>query len=67
MAGNPTDVDTSDWTIIYPTYLDKNATTNRGRRVSLSVAVPKPTVEEIRLVCERLNVKHVVELVCGNV
>ncbi|AFZ80459.1 signal recognition particle 19 kD protein, putative [Theileria equi strain WA] len=61
MAGQSTDIDTSDWTVIYPTYLDKNATTTRGRRVSLSLAVPKPTVEEIKLVCERLNVKHVVE------
>lgn len=58
------EVDSSNWNIIYPTYLDKDCTSSQGRKINLSVAVSKPTIEEIKIVCEKLNIPHVVEEVC---
>ncbi|EAN33407.1 SRP19 family protein [Theileria parva strain Muguga] len=55
------EVDSSNWNIIYPTYLDKDCTSSQGRKINLSVAVSKPTIEEIKIVCEKLNIPHVVE------
>uniref|UniRef100_A0A3B0MHP9 Signal recognition particle, putative n=1 Tax=Theileria annulata TaxID=5874 RepID=A0A3B0MHP9_THEAN len=53
--------DSSGWNIIYPTYLDKDCTTSQGRKVNLSVAVSKPTIDEIKIVCEKINIPYVVE------
>ncbi|BAM38682.1 signal recognition particle [Theileria orientalis strain Shintoku] len=55
------DTDHSNWNIIYPTYLDKDSTTSQGRKVNLSIAVSKPTLEEIKSVLEHLNVPHILE------
>ncbi|UVC49366.1 signal recognition particle [Theileria orientalis] len=55
------DTDHSNWNIIYPSYLDKDSTTSQGRKVSLSIAVSKPTLDEIKSVLEHLNVPHIVE------
>ncbi|UVC54021.1 signal recognition particle [Theileria orientalis] len=55
------DTDHSNWNIIYPTYLDKDSTTTQGRRVNLSIAVSKPTLDEIKSVLEHLNIPHIVE------
>ncbi|KAK1937367.1 signal recognition particle SRP19 subunit [Babesia divergens] len=61
MASQPSGEDTSTWTIIYPTYLDKKASASGGRRVNKAFAVENPHVEEIRAACEKLKVPYVLE------
>ncbi|EDO05733.1 signal recognition particle SRP19 subunit family protein [Babesia bovis T2Bo] len=51
----------STWTILYPTYFDKKATVSGGRRVNKTLAVEDPSVEDIRIVCEKLKVPYKVE------
>lgn len=63
MASKPSGEDTSTWTIIYPTYLDKKASASGGCRVNKAFAVENPHVEEIRAACEKLKVPYVLERV----
>ncbi|KAK1441758.1 hypothetical protein BgAZ_500900 [Babesia gibsoni] len=62
MASPTSDQSTDKWLTIYPTYLDKKASVSGGRRVSKALAVENPSIQEIRLVCERLKVPYVLEI-----
>ena len=47
--------------VIWPVYLDSQATRSQGRRVPLSLAVPNPTVDEIVRAARDLGLEPVVE------
>lgn len=47
--------------IIYPSYLDANKTVKLGRRVSLDLAVPQPTVSDISLALQSMKIRHVLQ------
>ena len=41
--------------VIWPAYLDADRSRREGRRVSLDIAVPAPTVEEIAAAAEQIG------------
>lgn len=47
--------------IIYPSYMDADKTVKLGRRLAKEKAVPKPTVSDISLALQALNVRHVLQ------
>lgn len=47
--------------IIYPSYLDAEKTVKQGRRVAKDVAVPKPTVSDMSLALQALQIRHVLQ------
>lgn len=47
--------------IVYPSYLDARKTVKLGRRVCQEKAVPKPTVSDISLVLQSMQVRHVLQ------
>lgn len=51
-----------DHIIIWPEYLDSRRTRSEGRKVPLSIAVKKPTVEEIAKVLKAMGIEPVIEL-----
>jgi signal recognition particle subunit SRP19 len=48
-------------TVIWPSYIDSQVPRSRGRKVSLSHAVPAPTVDEIVRAARELGLDPVVE------
>jgi len=54
-------LDYKRFTTIYPTYLDAEKSTKRGRRISKSDAVDKPLVTEISEVLQKFNIRHVIQ------
>lgn len=46
---------------IYPSYLDAEKTVKQGRRVCQDKAVPKPTVSDISLALQTLQIRHVLQ------
>ncbi|MGC8982465.1 MAG: signal recognition particle subunit SRP19/SEC65 family protein [Desulfurococcaceae archaeon] len=47
--------------VIYPIYLDSTLSRKEGRKVPLSLAIPKPTLEEIAAACEKLGLNPEIE------
>lgn len=54
-------VDRSRWQIVYPAYINKKRTTAMGRRVQLSIAVEDPKVDEMKKICDHLNIPAAIE------
>jgi signal recognition particle subunit SRP19 len=54
-------MDTAGFQVIYPSYLDSNKTVKEGRRLPSSLAVPMPTVSDISLALQKLQVRHVLQ------
>jgi len=52
------DMRTQDKSIIWPAYFDQTKTRKNGRRVSKSLAVQSPKIDEIKIAVERLGLKH---------
>ncbi len=48
-------------TVVWPVYLDSQASRSQGRRVPLSLAVPSPTLDEIVRAARDLGLDPVVE------
>ena len=44
--------------IIWPAYFDQSKTRKDGRRVSKSLAVYNPKIDEVKLASEKLGLKH---------
>jgi signal recognition particle subunit SRP19 len=53
--------DNGDFGVIYPSYLDANKTVKQGRRLSLDEAVPQPTVSDMSLVLQSMQIRHVLQ------
>ena len=51
----------SGFQIIYPSYLDAEKTVKQGRRVCQEKAIPKPTVSDISLALQSLQIRHVLQ------
>lgn len=47
--------------VVWPSYIDESIPRSMGRRISKSKAVRRPTVEEIRVAAQALNLYPVVE------
>ncbi len=47
--------------VVWPFYIDESIPRSMGRRISKSKAVRKPTIEEIRLAAQLLNLNPEVE------
>lgn len=58
-----TEEDTCSWNIVYPCYIDKSKSCSGGRKVAAQYTVDNPTVDEIKLVCDRLELKCLIERV----
>ena len=54
-------MDTSDFQVIYPSYIDSRKRLSQGRRVSEKLAVDKPTVADISQALQMLSVRHVLQ------
>ena len=54
-------VDVSQWTCVYPPYINSKLTTSQGRRISKAVAVENPQIPEILEVLKFLGLDHAVE------
>ncbi|PFH34704.1 SRP19 protein [Besnoitia besnoiti] len=54
-------VDRSRWQIVYPAYINKKRTAAMGRRVQLTVAVEDPKVDEMKMICDHLNIPSAIE------
>jgi signal recognition particle subunit SRP19 len=54
-------MDITTFQVIYPSYLDSNKSIAEGRRVACTAAVPKPTVSDISLALQALQVRHVLQ------
>lgn len=54
-------MDTDSFQVIYPSYLDSKKTVKEGRRIPSSLAVPTPTVSDISLALQALQVRHVLQ------
>jgi len=53
---------TDNFQIIYPSYLDGSKTVKKGRRISKEMAVdPSPTVSDVSLALQSLQVRHVLQ------
>jgi len=52
---------TDGFQVIYPSYLDSSKTVKQGRRIAASKAVPTPTVSDISLALQSLQVRHVLQ------
>lgn len=51
----------TNFSAIYPNYLDSEKTVKMGRRIAAKDAVPEPTVQDIHEALSSLNVRHVVQ------
>lgn len=49
-------IDHSKWHIIYPNYINSEKTIKMGRKIPANKAVKNPTCDEIKLICEHLNI-----------
>lgn len=47
--------------VVWPSYIDESTPRSMGRKISKLKAVRKPTVEEIRVAAQALNLNPVVE------
>jgi signal recognition particle subunit SRP19 len=47
--------------VIYPIYLNANATIQQGRKIPKLYAANNPTIHDITDACRRLNLPHTVE------
>ncbi len=47
-----------DKVIIWPAYFDQSKTRKDGRRVSKSLALHNPTIDEVALAVQKLGLKH---------
>lgn len=54
-------MDTTGFQVIYPSYVDKNVSIRKGRRVSQELAVPKPTVTDLSQALQQMNARHVLQ------
>jgi signal recognition particle subunit SRP19 len=54
-------MDTTSFQVIYPSYLDSSKTVKEGRRLPSGLAVPTPTVSDISLALQTLQVRHVLQ------
>jgi signal recognition particle subunit SRP19 len=50
-----------NFSVIYPNYLDSRKTIKEGRRISAAEAVEKPTVLDIGMALQSLNIRHAVQ------
>jgi len=51
-----------DYIIIWPEYIDSAKSRSEGRKVPLSLAVKKPTVEEIAKALKSMGIEPLIEL-----
>lgn len=54
-------MDYSKFSAIYPTYLDSKKSVKHGRRLGVSDSVDTPTVEDISVVLQACNIRHVIQ------
>lgn len=54
-------MDTSGFRVLYPAYIDSNKTIQSGRRVGKEKAVDRPTVSDMSLALQSLQVRHVLQ------
>jgi len=54
-------MDSSNFIVIYPTYLDSTKTVKVGRRISKVECVEEPSILDLSDACRTLNYRHVVE------
>lgn len=47
--------------VIYPNYFNSNISRTEGRRVSIDLSVPNPSIDDIIKVCEKLGLNPEVE------
>lgn len=47
--------------MIWPQYIDRNLTTNEGRKISKEYAVNEPTVNEIAKALKKLKIKYSIQ------
>ena len=52
---------TDDFRVIYPSYLDANKTVKQGRRLAKEKAVPNPTVSDMSLALQNMQIRHVIQ------
>lgn len=57
-------VDTKNWIVIYPAYIDQTLTLEEGRKVSKEISTPNPTIIELKSACDKLNIKYALEKKC---
>ena len=55
-------MDSSNFIVIYPTYLDSTKTVKVGRRISKEECVEEPSILDLSDACRTLNYRHVVEV-----
>jgi len=55
-------MDSSNFIVIYPTYLDSTKTVKVGRRISKVECVEEPSILDLSDACRTLNYRHVVEV-----
>lgn len=48
--------------MFYPIYINKDKKLSDGRRIAASKGCEKPTVKEIKQICDYLNIPAVVEV-----
>eukprot|EP01083_Nonionella_stella_P094805 266096_1 len=51
----------TNFSAVYPNYLDSSETVKMGRRIAAKDAVPEPTVQDIHEALLSLNIRHVVQ------
>jgi signal recognition particle subunit SRP19 len=54
--------DPSTWYVVYPIYLNSNATVAQGRRVSKAQSCPNPKIQEIIQICKFLGFSYKLEM-----
>ena len=54
-------MNSTQFNIIYPSYLDSTKTISQGRRIGQELAVEAPTVSDISQALQSLNIRHVLQ------
>jgi signal recognition particle subunit SEC65 len=51
-----------NFSALYPSYMDKSRSIQKGgRRIAKDIAVEDPTIEEISLILQSMNIRHVIQ------